>query len=1225
MAAHGQERFTMIVDDVRTSSQHQLASVLHTLKHVHGVDLKLDESSSEEIELLRDSSEIIKNSIVSEGAFNTWHSNPSYAKHMLILEATRLYLREIAPKRRPRTISEGVETKLEEGRAEAVGRWMMDFSGKHKAKDDRTLAMLNSFSRVGEDLTTIGEPFGPKNMGELVHSYKARAEDEAGEDFDRRQARENLHALKLGFSMYAKHAKPEVDEADTASSQALATANAALAAAKQRIMANPNLKAMAKAGLMKQFEPFAAHGAPIPTEAEIDAYFSDTSNTSKDPLVAIPGLRDRMNKWLADKRTRAAQLVGVMPESDAFQAARLKAIKDGGRDGSKFMVGDKEFTLSNVGQDDIARAKEIDEMASLIGKALTEDHMQAHDYQASMARAELYRNAKYGMDMLRMIRPADDVEPWIAACLTKSAMQLDKIYHYLDYYLKFEPDALGMRPTQQRPEMPLDEDVDDSTGTTARQNLMMIVEYSIKLFHMIQPGDKLEGWVAMMLTKASEGMSSCKHWMDYKQFERHAGEHVGLSESVGLEEAPTRKDFKMVADLIKAHPDPDARHHMAMHHSEIFAKRNPRFNRGRFFTAANASMTPPKKHVKKADKKVDESALLEATEDLAQAETLIAAKSLSDELQSMAEKVAKMGVEDLMPLVDTMKEQFGPEAAEGYNEIMKTSLESLLKSTQDAKDRSDDAVMALQGGSVPASPTDIAAVGAEAGDEAGDATVGQELPPPDETGTMPAAAGGAEPLGRRKKPEPVQEEGVTEAWDAEMKTAEKDKGKWDGWTLERLKAKKKDLMDKPSRTPAEQKTVKQIDFAIRAKQKDKWGKVSESDDSMVAENAGLGILVRVLVALGLGAYGAASLMSNTKSGKDTPLGKAMTAAAAKGDQNAAKELRNLDMYIEAGDWDKLEMLKDTYLDVGTGSPAIKEETTHTKDERAEKAGRTVAKDIEYDERKKDGIHGAKRGKEDDKAERAGRRVAKDIEHDEKMHEAKKSKPDFLDVDKDGDKKEPMKKALKDKKKGKVDEAKKAKKKDPHAIGMYQAKKEAGMDPDRPAHDLPKKVIKRAHEIARGIEKTDEQLAKLGTMLESAESNRGKLASALGSHRRAWSRMVSEGVQQDVLGVGQGFDGDMLQRRISEADSIINGIKTRIAEIEAREADAMARVIEHEKRAYRFQQAKARTPWGVMFESNGARDYKFFEDQRARDYWVQLNADMDVKLIDPSHFDMVANA
>ena len=40
----------------------------------------------------------------------------------------------------------------------------------------------------------------------------------------------------------------------------------------------------------------------------------------------------------------------------------------------------------------------------------------------------------------------------------------------------------------------------------------------------------------------------------------------------------------------------------------------------------------------------------------------------------------------------------------------------------------------------------------------------------------------------------------------------------------------------------------------------------------------------------------------------------------------------------------------------------------------------------------------------------------------KMVEAKKAKPDFLDMDKDGNKKEPMKKAVKDKKKGAVKEA-----------------------------------------------------------------------------------------------------------------------------------------------------------------------------------------------------------
>jgi hypothetical protein len=60
-----------------------------------------------------------------------------------------------------------------------------------------------------------------------------------------------------------------------------------------------------------------------------------------------------------------------------------------------------------------------------------------------------------------------------------------------------------------------------------------------------------------------------------------------------------------------------------------------------------------------------------------------------------------------------------------------------------------------------------------------------------------------------------------------------------------------------------------------------------------------------------------------------------------------------------------------------------EESTNKRDNRAERAGRRVAKDIEYDEKKKDGIHGQRRGSEDNKAERAGRKVTKDIEYDEK--------------------------------------------------------------------------------------------------------------------------------------------------------------------------------------------------------------------------------------------------
>lgn len=70
---------------------------------------------------------------------------------------------------------------------------------------------------------------------------------------------------------------------------------------------------------------------------------------------------------------------------------------------------------------------------------------------------------------------------------------------------------------------------------------------------------------------------------------------------------------------------------------------------------------------------------------------------------------------------------------------------------------------------------------------------------------------------------------LAEKWGTKMHTAEKDKGKWDGYTISELKAKKAKLMNKEERTADEQKTVKQINFALRAKQKDHWGKIKEDN------------------------------------------------------------------------------------------------------------------------------------------------------------------------------------------------------------------------------------------------------------------------------------------------------------------------------------------------------------------------------------------------------------
>ena len=63
------------------------------------------------------------------------------------------------------------------------------------------------------------------------------------------------------------------------------------------------------------------------------------------------------------------------------------------------------------------------------------------------------------------------------------------------------------------------------------------------------------------------------------------------------------------------------------------------------------------------------------------------------------------------------------------------------------------------------------------------------------------------------------------------------------------------------------------------------------------------------------------------------------------------------------------------------------ESTAEKDDKAEKAAKKVAKDIEYDEGHK--------GKDDDKAEKAGEKVKKDIEYDDKKD--KKSLKDWFEI------------------------------------------------------------------------------------------------------------------------------------------------------------------------------------------------------------------------------------
>ena len=63
------------------------------------------------------------------------------------------------------------------------------------------------------------------------------------------------------------------------------------------------------------------------------------------------------------------------------------------------------------------------------------------DHEVQMARAELYKTAKYAIklhEMLKGVSEAEGLEGWVQSKITKSASMISSVYHHLDYDQKFD-------------------------------------------------------------------------------------------------------------------------------------------------------------------------------------------------------------------------------------------------------------------------------------------------------------------------------------------------------------------------------------------------------------------------------------------------------------------------------------------------------------------------------------------------------------------------------------------------------------------------------------------------------------------------------------------------------------------------------------------------------------------------------------------------------------------
>ena len=159
-----------------------------------------------------------------------------------------------------------------------------------------------------------------------------------------------------------------------------------------------------------------------------------------------------------------------------------------------------------------------------------------------------------------------------------------------------------------------------------------------------------------------------------------------------------------------------------------------------------------KKQGDKPKDKVEEKAnslkaLLE--QEVEQAEIVIAAKSLVDELQDMIEQMGKMQNDELGAVVDQMSYQYGADKAAAFNQAVASQLETLLASIKTAKEAVNNEVLVLTG-EAPA-PSEMGPADSDLGtmDDEGEDL---EAPADDLTGGDDSASGPEEePLGRAKK------------------------------------------------------------------------------------------------------------------------------------------------------------------------------------------------------------------------------------------------------------------------------------------------------------------------------------------------------------------------------------------------------------------------------------------------------------------------------------------
>jgi|TARA_B100000959_G_C14918105_1_gene598249 hypothetical protein len=82
---------------------------------------------------------------------------------------------------------------------------------------------------------------------------------------------------------------------------------------------------------------------------------------------------------------------------------------------------------------------------------LAEGVLDASDDDGWMAKEQLYKSAKYAIELHAMITDNQDLEPWIQAKITEAADRLSSVKHYMEYLNASDTSGMMAQPEMEAP------------------------------------------------------------------------------------------------------------------------------------------------------------------------------------------------------------------------------------------------------------------------------------------------------------------------------------------------------------------------------------------------------------------------------------------------------------------------------------------------------------------------------------------------------------------------------------------------------------------------------------------------------------------------------------------------------------------------------------------------------------------------------------------------------